>query len=150
MRGHLNDSEMTAYIEGSLEDEALGHLASCAACREEAARLQADLVGLAAHLQGEADRSDAFFQAQRARIASRLEERARRVRLWWRAWAPALAVAALLAGILLRGNPQVDRAPDAEADQAFLSTVHQFIYAEVPGALRPAALLIAEVERSLP
>jgi anti-sigma factor RsiW len=150
MRGHLTDSDMTAHVVGRLEGEALAHLTSCAACREEGVRLRASLVGLAAHIQAEAERSDAFFQAQRAKIACRLGERRPLVRRWRRAWAPALAAAALVAVFLTRGGPPLQRPRDSEADQALLSAVQHAIHAEVPAALRPAALLVAEVERSVP
>jgi hypothetical protein len=149
MRGHLTDREMAAHAAGTLAGEGLAHLMSCAACLEERAQLRAGLVELACHIHAEAERSEAFFQSQRAKIAHRLRERRPSVRRWRWAWAPALAATALLALFLAPGGPPVQRLEDPEADRAFLRAVQQSIQAEVPEALRPAALLLGEVERGV-
>ncbi len=148
MRGHLTEPEITAYAAGTLEGEGRLHLASCAACREACVRLRTSLVELAAHIRAEAERPDAFFLIQRAKIASRLEEARPVLRRWRRAWAPALAAAALVAVFLTRGGAPPQPAVDSEADQALLSAVQHAINTEVPAALHPAALLVAEVKRS--
>ena len=150
MRGHLSDSEMTAHVDGRLVSEGLGHLLSCAACREESVRLRASLVGLAARIHAEAERPEAFFQAQRAKITRRLEEHRPLGPRWRSAWAPALATVALVAAFVTRGGPPLQKPLDSEADQALLSAVRHAIHAEVPAALRPAALLLAEVEQGVP
>ncbi len=148
MRGHLTDSEMAAQLVGTLEGEGGAHLRSCPTCHKEWVRMHASLVGLASQIHARAEQSDAFFQAQRAKIASRLVERRRSPWPWQWAWAPALAAAALAAVFLTRGGAPPQRPRDSEADQALLSAVQHAIYAEVPAALRPAALLVAEVKRS--
>ncbi len=149
MRGHLTDREMAAQAAGTLEDEGLVHLLSCAACSEERARLRAGLVELAAHIYAETGRPDAFFRAQRAIIARRLREARPPVRRWRWTWASALAATALLAVFLIPSGPPVQRPLDPEADQALLRAVQQSIQAEVPEALRPAALLLGELERGV-
>ncbi len=149
MRGHLTDCEMAAHAVGTLAGEGLAHLMSCAACLEERAQLRAGLGELAGHIHAEAERSETFFQAQRGKIARRLRERRLPIRHWRWAWAPALAATALLAVFLMPDGPPVQRAEDAEAERGFLQAVQRSIQAEVPEALRPAALLLGEVEQGV-
>ncbi len=140
---------MAAHAAGTLAGEGLAHLMSCAACLEERAQLRAGLGELADHIHAKAERSEAFFQAQRGKIARRLRERRPPVRNWRWAWAPALAATALLAVFLMPDGSPVQRAEDAEADHGFLQAVQRSIQADVPEALRPAALLLGEVERGV-
>lgn len=98
----------------------------------------------------EAERPEASWGRQRRQIASRLADRPSLSLSWRRAWAPALAAAALLAVFLTRGGPSLQRPQDSDADQALLSAVQHSIHAEAPTALRPAALLVAEVARGVP
>ncbi len=147
MRGHLTDCEMAAHAAGTLVGEGLAHLMSCAACLEERAQLRAGLGELAGHIHAEAERPEAFFEAQRGKIARRLRERRAPVRDWRWAWAPALAATALLGVFLMPDGSPVQRAEDPEAERRFLQAVQQSIQADVPEALRPAALLLGEVER---
>ncbi len=149
MRGHLTDREMAAHAVGRLTGEGLAHLMSCPACLEERAQLRAGLGELADHIHTEAERSETFFQAQRGKIARRLRERRLPVRHWRWAWAPALAATALLAVFLMPGGSPVQRPEDPEAERGFLRAVQQSIQAEVPEALRPAALLLGEVEQAV-
>jgi len=150
MRGHLTDGEMAAQIAGTLAGEGQAHLQSCAACRKEWERLESSLVGLAAHVQTEAAQPEAFYQAQRAKIASRRKERRPVLWCWRRVWAPALAAAAAGVAFVLWGGLTPQTSPDPEADEALLYAVHNAIRAEVPTALRPAALLLAEFEQGIP
>jgi len=140
---------MSAHALGVLEGEGLTHLTGCQQCRTEYARLRAALVDLAVRAHAQAERSDAFFRTQRARIEARLGERPRAIRRWRAAWVPALA-AALLVVFLTYGVPRSPTPQESAADQAFLISVEHAIQAEVPAALRPAALLVAEIERGLP
>jgi anti-sigma factor RsiW len=149
MREHLTEAEITAYAAGSLEGEGRVHLTSCPACREACDRLRTSLVEFAAYVHAEADRPDAFFRTQREKIAGRLEKRQAVVRRWRNAWAPALAAAALLAVFLTRSGSPPESPREGDADQALLNAVQKSIYAEVPGALRPATMLISEVERGV-
>jgi hypothetical protein len=82
-------------------------------------------------------------------IAGAMEERPSLRRRWRNAWAPALAGATLLVVFLTLGRPSPPIPGESGADQALLSAVHCSIHAEVPAALRPAALLIADVERGV-
>jgi hypothetical protein len=151
MRGHLTDREMMELVADALEGATLAHLRRCVACRAEYARLHATLVDLTVDARARAERSDAFFQRQRVRIGCRAGDRPPFVRRWRSVWAPALATAALVGVFLTRGGPPHPRTPgESQADQALLSAVQQAIHAEAPAALHPAALLIAEVERSVP
>jgi anti-sigma factor RsiW len=148
MGRHLTDREMTAHVLGVLEGEGLTHLAGCQQCRTEYARLRAALADLAVRAHAQAERSDAFFRTQRARIEARLGERPRAIRRWRAAWVPAVA-AALLILILTYGVPRSPTPEDSAADQALLISVERAIQAEVPLALRPAGLLVADMERGL-
>ena len=140
---------MTALVTGTLDGGALLHLRCCAACRKEWRRLYATLTGMAAQIHNEARRSEAFFQVQRAQVIRRLGEQRPRAGRWRMAWAPALAAALMVVFFTREGAPPP--APRAsETDQAFLTAVEHAIGTEMPGALRPAALLVAEVERVLP
>lgn len=140
---------MIELVGDTPEGETLAHLTRCGACRKEYVQLRAALVDVAAHAHAQAERSDAFFQAQHARIARRLGERRPIIRRWRGAWAPALAAAALLAVFLTRGGPPFQRPRDSEADRALLSAVERSIHVDAPAALRPAVLLVSEVERDV-
>jgi hypothetical protein len=149
MREHLSDSDMTALMTDTRAADWLEHVRRCAVCRTEWRRLHAALTGLAEQIHREAVRPEVFFQAQCARIIRGLGEP--RPRPGWRRilWAPALTATALLLIFLTRGGPLVPRPRAAEADRAFLTVVEHSIYTEVSGPLRPAALLAAEVERTV-
>jgi hypothetical protein len=148
MRGHLTDREMMELVAATLEGATLAHLRRCAVCRQEYVRLHTTLVDLAVDARARAERSDAFFQRQRVRIGCRTGDRRSFVRRWRSVWAPALVTGALLTVFLTRGGLPPRPPGESEADQAFLTAVHRAIHAEAPAALRPAALLIAEMERS--
>ena len=147
MRGHLTDSEMMELVDDSPEGETLAHLTRCAACRKEIAHLRAALMDLAAHAHAQAERSEAFWRGQRARIAGRLGERRPLAPSWGWAWAPVLAAAGLLLMLWARhGAPPTQ---DANADQALLAAVERSIHVDAPAPLRPALLLLSEVERGV-
>jgi hypothetical protein len=149
MRGHLTDREMMGLVADVLEGATLAHLKRCEACRREYARLHTTLVELAVDAHTRAERSDTFFQRQRGLIGCRAGDRRPFLRRWRNVWAPALATGALVAIFLARGGAPPQPVAQAEGDQALLSAVQHAIHAGEPAALRPAALLIAEVERSV-
>lgn len=147
MREHLTDREMMELAADTLEGTTLAHLRACAACRKEYARLHDALADLAVDLRARTERSDEFFYQQRVRIGRRLDDRWPILRRWQIVWAPALAAGVLAAVLWSFGRPSPPTPGDSETDQALLSTVQHAIHAEAPVALRPAALLIADLER---
>jgi len=147
MRGHLTDREMMEVVAGSPAGKAVTHLTHCAACRQESAHLRAALVDLAAHARAQAERPEAFWHGQRVQIAGRLGERRPLAPAWRWAWAPVLAAAGVL--FLLWARHEVPPAQDANADQALLAAVERSVHADAPAPLRPALLLVSEVERGM-
>jgi hypothetical protein len=150
MQGHLTDREMMGMVAGVSDRAALAHLRRCEACRREYARLHTALADLAVDAHARAERSDTFFRRQRVRIGCRVGDRRPFLRRWRNVWVPALATGALVAIFLARGGAPPQPVAEAEGDQALLSAVQHAIRAGEPAALRPAALLIAELERSVP
>ncbi len=145
MRGHLTDTELMEGLGEAPRREVLDHLACCPTCRADRDRLQATLAGLAEQMRAGAERPEATWDHQARRIVDRLHERRDRAHPWRWAWAPAVVGLAALAGIWFHGRaPQVPR--DPEADDALLFAVQRSVQAHVPVALRPAALLVGEVE----
>jgi predicted anti-sigma-YlaC factor YlaD len=144
MRGHLTDTEMAEALGDAPQMEMLEHLAGCPTCRADRERLQTTLTGLAEQMQARAARPEAAWDRQARQIANRLRARPPRTRPWRWAWAPAVVCLAALAGIWLHAqSPRV--APGTETDDALLVAVERSIHADVPAALRPAALLVGEV-----
>jgi hypothetical protein len=92
MSTHLRDDEMTAAVAGlELGDAAREHLASCVACRQEAAAL-ADLIAeRRADLEAQEPAWDEMAEAVAARLPASGRPSARRGGRWLR---PALALAA--------------------------------------------------------
>jgi hypothetical protein len=149
MRGHLTDAEMTVALGGDAGAEVRAHLAACPACLTERDRLRAALSELAEQARVQAERSEAAWEGQRLRIAARLSDRSPlsegRPRGWRWAWAPVAVGLAALALLWWRGEtPRLS--PGADADHALLIAVERSVQAEVPVALRPVALLAAEIE----
>jgi len=149
MRGHLTDREVMELVADALEGETLAHLKSCVVCRKEYVRLHTALVDLAVQTHARAERSEAFFHRQRVRIANRLGDRRPLVHAWRRTWVPVLAAAALLAALWLRGEPPPRSVRESDGDHALLISVQHSIQSAVPAALRPAVLLVSEVERGV-
>jgi anti-sigma factor RsiW len=144
MRGHLTDTEIAEALGEAPQVEVLDHLACCPTCRADRDRLQTTLTGLTAQMRARAARPEAAWDRQARQIAGRLHERPPRAQPWRWAWAPAVVGLAALAGIWLHGqSPRVT--PSTETDDALLVAVERSIHAEVPAALRPAALLVGEV-----
>ncbi len=143
MRGHLTDRDMMEDAD-SLAEAVRAHLARCLACRREYRRLWGALAEAAAVAFARAERPEAFWRRQRARIARRSGASRGRRATWRRAWAPALVAAGLLVVLWTRdGQPP---ARTANADHELLAAVQRSIARDVPPALLPAALLIAEIE----
>ncbi len=145
MREHMTDAEMAETLGGEPGGTALAHLTDCPACRAERDRLQAALTALAGQARAQAERPEASWERQRRQIASRLHDRAPASHAWRWAWVPAAVGLALVAVFWFRGDTPPS-SPGPETDHALLLAVERSLQADVPAALRPAALLAGEVE----
>ncbi|MBI5069241.1 MAG: zf-HC2 domain-containing protein [Deltaproteobacteria bacterium] len=113
---HLGEN-LTAFLDGALSpaerEEALHHLAGCAACRAEEARLRGALAALAA-LPLPPEPSPAFEQRFHARLARQRSERrgwlARLPARWVLPAAAACAAAVLAVGVELRQRRELEHA----------------------------------------
>ena len=145
MQRHLTDPEMTQALGGEAGGETLAHLAGCPTCRAQRDRLRAALTDLAEQARVQAERPEASWERQRRQIASRLGNRPSPSPRWRWAWAPAVLLLVALGSFWFYGHtPQPAQGP--EADHALLIAVERSVQADVPLALRPAALLAAELE----
>jgi len=145
MHGHLSDRDMIELLDDEPSGALLEHLAGCARCRAERARLQVTLTELAEQAREGANRPEAAWDRQARQILARLRVPERRALPWRWTWAPALIGVAILAGLWFRG-PSPQAPSPAETDEALLAAVDRHIQGDVPLALRPAALLLGAVE----
>lgn len=146
MRAHLTDPELTETLRGEPAGDTGAHLAECPICRAERDRLQAALAALTVQARMQAERPEESWAGQRRQIASRLRDRLspRPGRRW--AWVPAAVGLGVVTWLWFHGRaPQT--VPEPTADHALLLAIERSIQTEYPAALRPAALLAAEVER---
>ena len=125
MSTHLRDDEMTAAVAGlELGDEAREHLASCVACRQEAAALAALIAERRADLEMREPAWDELAAAVAARLPAPGRPSARRGGRWLR---PALALAAT---VLIAVAATVLR-PDRPAPPAAVEPSVEEILAEM-------------------
>lgn len=150
MNGHLNDEQWAAIVLNENDEAAAKHLTDCATCRAE---VQSFLAAMGrAHVQSRqaVDRPEAFWRQQREGISARLE--ARDFTHPWRRWiwVTATVMLILLASTLLSRNnaPPAQVAAQPDPDDALLLSVQDSIQSDLPQALRPAALLTAEIDRA--
>ena len=144
MDRHLNDAELNEALAGNLPPEIVEHLNACAICRSS----RDDMAYLFRSLNAEADtlaeKSDAFWLAQRRQINSRAPQSNSTL-------APRFALAGLAATVILAltlllrsgpavktSNPQVT----AENDQQLLVDVEQTLDSSLAPPLEPAGALV--------
>lgn len=148
MRGHLSDAELTDGLGGELAETARAHLDACATCRAEWDRLRGLVADLAKTLRRCADRPPFAWERQRQQIIGQLEPR--RPTVWSGRWAWGTAVVALAVVGSVWLQTRTSHPPGTETDHALLVAVGRSVQAEFPAALRPVALLAAELERVTP
>jgi hypothetical protein len=148
MQGHLSDAELADTLAGNLETRIEDSRVECGACRADLQRLRAAIAMLASDLDTVAARPDTFWDRQRVCILGRIGQPPRwSETAWWGARVPATAaVAALLLGAIWWGSPVTGHFGQAETDPTLLFAVQHAIDADTPSALRPVALLVAEIE----
>jgi len=150
VNGHLSDEQWAAAVLNENDEAVAKHLADCATCRGEV-RFFLAAMGTA-HVQSRqaVDRPEGFWRQQREGINARLE--ARDFTHPWRRWiwVTATMVLILLATTLLSRNntPPAQAAAQPDPDDALLLSVQQSIRSDLLQALRPAALLTAEIDRA--
>ena len=145
MHEHLSNTQMSEELLHN-SSEAAQHLAECAACRDEAARLRAALAGWKEQAHAVAERLEGFWARQRRAIAARLAHgvvQSRRL-----VWAATMAVLMLLATTLVEQWSRQPFPSQWDPDDALLADIERALHSDVPDALAPAALLANEMTRA--
>jgi hypothetical protein len=150
MNGHLSNEQWAAAILHQNDEAAAKHLAECATCREEVKSF-AGAVG-AAHAQARKvmEQPETFWRQQRESICARVAA-SDFIHPWRRwIWVTATVMLILLASTLLSRNnaPPTPSVAQTDPDDALLLSVQQSIQSDLPQALKPAALLTAEIDRA--
>ena len=150
MNGHLNDEQWAAAVLKENDEAVAKHLADCVTCREEVQSFLATMGTARAQSRQVAEQPESYWRQQREGISARLE--ARDFTHPWRRWiwVTATMMLILLASTLLSRNnaPPAQAAAQPDPDDALLLSVQQSIRSDLPQALRPAALLTAEIDRA--
>jgi anti-sigma factor RsiW len=107
---HISDDALLDALYGLTENEP--HLRQCALCAQRFTELQRKRASLAAAADVSLDVSSEFLAAQRRKIYERLEQPERR-RL---RWAPALAMACVVAVGVVMYHPATPPAPQQHGD----------------------------------
>jgi len=141
---HLNDAELNEALAGNLPPEIVEHLNACAICRSSRDDMEYLFRSLNAEADTLAEKSDAFWIAQRRQINSRAPQSNS-------ALAPRFALAGLAATVILaatllmRSGPAVKtNTPQitAENDQQLLVDVEQTLDSNLAPPLEPAGALV--------
>ena len=153
MNRHLSDEQFTRFLAAGEDTSAQAHLAECAPCREQAARLL-QIVGVArAGAERGTDRHANEWARQRNAVRDALQRRPPRPR--W-ALAAALALLVLVSTFLFRAQaPRTEPLGQAQmphnisiSDDALLSAVDSTLEQSVPSALVPLQELAYEREQA--
>jgi predicted anti-sigma-YlaC factor YlaD len=150
MNGHLSDEQWAAAVLNENDEAAVKHLAECATCREEVRSFAAAASAAQAQARKVVEQPETFWRRQREGISTRLADRDF-THPWKRwIWVTATVTLILLASTLLSRNsaPPIQTAAQPDPDDALLLSVQQSIQSELPRALRPAALLTQEIDRT--
>lgn len=146
MDRHLNDAELNEALAGNLPPEIVEHLNACAICRSSRDDMEYLFRSLNAEADTLAEKSDAFWIAQRRQINSRAPQSnstlAPRFALAGLAATVILAVTLLMrsgSGPVVKTNtPQIT----AENDQQLLVDVEQTLDSNLAPPLEPAGALV--------
>ena len=133
MTTHLTDEQVSALLAGEADEAAAGHAAACAVCAAEVEDLRSSL--------GDWKRSLDEELARRS-----LARPHRPSRLPWLLLASAAALVALLLAPAIRPVAmQPVASPAPIADQELLASIDVALQRELPQALEPASLLVADL-----
>ncbi len=142
MKSHLTDEELSEWLAGVANHEAMEHCLACAACRNEAQALRAGITDFAFAVRAEAARA----QAATANGRSWLDPAPWQLNKILAAVAALLLFAAVLFLVPHGGSPPAAVARQ-DADDLLLKEINADIQREVPSALEPAAVIVAERNR---
>jgi hypothetical protein len=140
MSAHLSDEQIAAAL---VESSAGGHLAECAECAQEAARLRDAIAGYAQEAgDAVAARDERIWTAERQDVVRRVRVRRLRTALA----SAGLAAAAAVTSWLAVPRPLPVAAPaSADLDHELLVSVERSLNRGLPAALEPAQFLVADV-----
>ncbi len=137
MSPHLSSNDFGECLTGAPAPEAMKHLAECAACRMEFARLEASLGAFSSSIRE-------WSAAESARVSPAATRRAANVRAPARwAWAFASLAITIAAGLSLTSVRHSRLEAAAARDSELLRTVQAQVTQGVPGAMAPLARLVA-------
>jgi anti-sigma factor RsiW len=143
---HLDDEQTAAALAGADGDDAAGHLAECAACREEIEKLGRNLLALRQETLEACDKPEAFWTHQRLAAVEPARRQLPSPRF---AWVAGLALLAGLGGLyLIRPPATVSVSSAADPDHELLQDVERAIRRDLPKALEPAALIAVDLDRA--
>ena len=145
MQAHLTEEQIFESLLEPKDAAAQEHLAACAACSSELARLRQETSVLRDSARVQAEKPEAFWTRQRAAASVRSPQSSVRPL----AWAATVAVALLAATLLHEPRPVAPATPPPDPDHALMVAVEQATRREVPQALAPAALLTQEISRNV-
>jgi len=150
MNGHLSNEQWEAAVLRQNDAAVEKHLVECAACREEVKSFTGAEEATQAQARKVMEQPETFWQQQREGISTRVA--ARDFTHPWRRliWVTATMMLILLASTLLSriNAPPTPSVAQTDPDDALLLSVQQSIQSDLPQALRPAALLTAEIGRA--
>lgn len=132
MTVHLTDEQLTDVLLGQAGGDTQRHLESCEACRREASTVDG---GIRAYVD----------TARVAAPTAAGDLRYRRSRAWV-SWSGALAAAAaVVVWISVAPRPSNDAPAALDADHELLLSVERSLRRDVPSALEPASLIVADI-----
>ena len=147
MRDHLSEDRLNEWMLGKSEGETSRHLEACPRCRHKADEL-AQTLGLF---------RDSIYSAAaghntrwRAQAESERQVGARRITPQW-AYAAIVATILVISVALLRTHPRTipSRTASTVSEDEILLQVQTDISQEVPDALSPGKVLLAQAEEAL-
>ena len=150
MNGHLSNEQWEAAVLNHNDAAAAKHLAECATCREEVKSFVGAVEAGQVQARKVVEQPETFWRRQREAISARIA--ARDFTHPWRRsiWVAATVMLIVLASSLLSRNnaPPAPSVAQTDPDDALLLSVQQSIQSDLPQALKPAALLTAEIDRA--
>jgi hypothetical protein len=142
MTTHLTDEQLSAVLLTEDDAAARRHLDSCPECARDLAAVQADISEYARDARQRSGRPEEFWRDQRVALdGRRRHDRTRRLAAWTSV--AAAACAALWLGVRPPAPRPTSTAVDA--DDALLVAVQRSLRRDVPSALEPVELLVADI-----
>jgi predicted anti-sigma-YlaC factor YlaD len=143
MSAHLTDEQVAAAALSDADAVVQRHLAECDDCQREVDGLGEALAGYAQASRAEAARPERFW----TRLQADRHERRRLAGMRsWGVWSAAAAAGLALAALMGTSRP-TSKAPTvaADPDHELLLSVERSLRRDVPSALEPVQLLVADM-----